>query len=188
MSRALAVALKGLLAAIGAVVVLMPAPALAHARVVASQPAAGSSVRGPVTQVTVTFDEPVELVPRALTVTTDLGVPVAVGHARLVNRNRLVSVVQDRLAAGGYRVAWRVEADDGHIETGTFTFSVVGDLAPAATTPAAATRPPTPDQPVWPVLVSAGVALAAAIGAALVVRRGLRFTGASAHATQSRDT
>lgn len=164
---------------------LLPAIADAHARVVETQPTSGAAVRGPVTRVAVTFDEAVSLVPHALAMTTDVGVPVALAPARLgAGDTRLTAVVQDRLAPGRYAVAWRVEADDGHVETGTFRFSVVGDLAPAS--PGQALSPQAPDQPIWPVLVAAGVAIAAGLGAGLVVRRGLRDVG-SAHMTQKPD-
>jgi methionine-rich copper-binding protein CopC len=147
--------------------------AWAHAQVVATFPSAETAPQR-VTHVSVTFDETVELVPRALALTTDLGVPVALDRPRLTGGRELRANLQDSVGPGGYVVAWRVLADDGHVESGTFRFLLRGPApggAPAAVTPAS---PGGPADPLWPVLVAAGLAVAAGVGAAIVVRRGLR--------------
>lgn len=175
--------LRALLAvAVVAVLVGMMPSAFAHARVVATYPGDGSTVSGDVTQVWVRFDDTVSLVPRALTVTTDRGIPINLEAPRLVGGKTIKAFVQDHLAPGNYAVGWRVQADDGHVESATFMFTVAGDMttgSPAAA-PAADAPPPTADDPLWPVLVAAGVALAAGVGAGIAVHRGLRLTGSDA--------
>lgn len=156
-------------------------PAAAHAEVVATSPTSGSTVHGKITQISVTFDEAVSLVPHALRLTTDAGIPVNLETPRLSNRGKTLSAqVQDNLAPGRYAVGWRAQADDGHLETSTFSFSVAAGAAPAGSTkaPAAPPRPATPADPMWPVFVAAGIALAGGVAAGLAVRRGLRFVGA----------
>ena len=155
-----------------------PGVAWAHAEVVATYPA-GDTTPSHLSHVGVRFDEAVTLVPRALSLTTDRGLPVALDRPRLVHGLVLRADLQDKVAPGRYIVAWRVEADDGHIESGTFAFRVRAASATAMRplsdgAPAHTAAPPMPAQPVWPVLVAAAIAVAAGLGAAVVVRRGLR--------------
>src|SRR4051794_24985838 len=167
-----------------------PGVASAHARLVASSPSPGASLSTPVHEVTLRFDDPVALVPHALTVTTDLGEPVTTDPPAVTGGGKILhATLQAALAPGGYVVAWRIRSDDGHIESSTFTFTMLGAAAGGspgrqATPPAQAGLPapglPAPGQPVWPVLVAAGVALLAGLGAAAVVRRGLRLVSAAA--------
>lgn len=167
---------------VGGLVMMFAAPAEAHAEVRATSPGSGSSVHDTLTAVSVTFDEAVSLVPHALRMTTDLGIPVQLEAARLTDGGKVLSArVQDHLATGHYAVAWRVQADDGHLESSTFSFSVVG--AAASTSPgmqAPAGPPPSaPGEPLWPILVAAAIAAAGGVGAGFAVRRGLRIAGAA---------
>jgi copper transport protein len=167
-------------------------PASAHARVVATLPAQGAIVRIPLTRVSVWFDEPVTLLPHALGVTTDLGIPVTLETPRLIHGTLLTAALQDRLAPGRYAVAWRVQADDGHIESDSFTFVVASAGAQAPTTSAGPAQlppapAPAPGEPIWPVLVAAGIAVAGGLAAGVAVRRGLRLAGLGA-AAASRDS
>ena len=160
--------------------------AFAHAEIKATFPAAGSTVHGTLTQVAVTFDEAVELVPHALRVTTDVGIPIQLETPRLNKAGTVLSArIQDHLATGGYAVAWRVMADDGHVENDTFTFSVAaagtGDR-PTPATAAGAPPPTSPGEPLWPVFVAIGIALVGGVGAGLAVRRGLRIVAAESAA------
>ena len=161
--------------------------AWAHAEVVATYPSASAPLSHP-THISVTFSEPVDLIPRALTLTTDLGVPVALDNAKLGAGGReLRANLQDRAAPGQYAAGWRVRADDGHVESGSFHFRVTGSTAPMGgtgdrptlTSTAPLDMPEQPGEPLWPVLVAAGLAVVAGAGAALVVRRGLRAIGAA---------
>lgn len=137
-------------------------------------------MRGQLTAVSVTFDEAVTLVPHALQMTTDLGIPVNLEAARLSSQDKVLSArIQDHLAAGSYSVAWRVQADDGHLESSTFSFSVAPSGVAHSGGAAVPSGPPPsgPGEPLWPVLVAAGLAVAGGVGAGLAVRRGLRLAG-----------
>jgi hypothetical protein len=120
--------------------------------------------------ITLTFDDAVQLVPRSLVVTGVNGAPLPTAAPQLASSRVLQAKLLDRLRPGHYVVAWRILADDGHIESGSFGFSVVRGAA----APATPTAPPVPAQPVWPVVVAAVLAVAALGGAALVVGRGAR--------------
>ena len=108
--------IRGALAVVvtGAIVGLA-GPAAAHARVVATYPGEGETLHGDVTVVSVQFDDVVTLVPHSLAVTTDLGIPVQLDTPRIAGGRTLEAFVQDHLAPGHYAVAWRIQADDGHI-------------------------------------------------------------------------
>ena len=178
---------------LAAAVVGFAVPAAAHARVVATSPRDGQTVQGDVQTVWVQFDDVITLVPHALGVTTDLGIPVRLESPRVVDAKTLEANVEDHLAAGRYVVAWRIQADDGHIESSSFTFTVAG--ASTSTSMAGhegtVTPPPAQSQPLWPVLVATGIAAAAGVGAGLTVRRGLRLAVAANvpadHVTQNPD-
>ena len=159
----------------GLVCLATPGVAWAHAEVVARYPA-GDTTPSRLTHVAVRFDEAVTLVPRALSLTTDLGVPVALDRPLLLHGRLLRAGLQDSVAPGRYVVVWRVEADDGHVESGTFRFRLRAAAAsrPLSGRTRARAASPAPADPIWPVLVAAGIAVAAGIGAGVVVRRGLR--------------
>jgi methionine-rich copper-binding protein CopC len=178
--------------AVTAAVVGLASPAFAHAKVVSTSPGNGQTVQGDVKTVSVLFDDVVTLVPHALVVTTDLGIPVSLESPRIIHGKTLEAFVQDHLAAGHYVVAWRIQADDGHIESSSFGFTVAGAAAPTSGHRAASpTAPPSPGEPIWPVLVAAAIALAAGTGAGVAVRRGLRIAAAgdiaAVHVTQNPD-
>src|SRR3954466_6630964 len=121
-------------------VAVAPGVASAHARMVASSPSPGASLSSPVHEVTVRFDDPVALVPHALTLTTDLGEPVTTDPPAVGGRGKVLhATLQAALAPGGYVVAWRIRSDDGHIEASTFTFTMLGAGAAGS-----AARPATP--------------------------------------------
>lgn len=178
MTRWQSAAAAGLTAAF---VLLLAAPAGAHAEVVATSPTDGSTVHGRPNHVSVTFDEAVTLVPHALQVTNAKGIPVAVGSPRLNKAGTVLSApVRRHLAGGRYLVAWRAQADDGHLESSTFTFVVAAGAATAATADVAPLVPPsTPGEPLWPVLVAAAVAVVGGVTAGFAVRRGLRLVAIS---------
>ena len=168
----------GATAALAAAALLgFAAPADAHAEVQSTYPEAGSTVHGALTQVSIRFDEAVTLVPNAVRLATDQAIPVNLESPRLSQGGKVLSArVQDRLTTGNYVVAWRVQADDGHLESSTFSFAVTasggGHAAPA---PLPTSPPPAPGEPLWPVLVAAGIAVIGGAGAGYATRRGLRL-------------
>ena len=162
--------------ATAAIGVLMTAgPASAHAKVERTTPANGATIDGRLKVISVVFDDPVEVVPRSLVVTGSTGAPQTIGAPRVVDKHILEAPLSDRLPAGRYLVGWRILSDDGHIESGSFGFTVTLSGAAPAGQPAAAGggMPAAPGQPTWPVVVAAVMAAVACLGAALVVVRGL---------------
>jgi len=171
-------------------------PAFAHARLLRTDPAPGSTVGPNLAQVSLQFDDVVKLLPRALLVTGATGAPLTTGAPRVVRGRVLEVALIARLVPGRYYVGWRVLADDGHVESGSFGFVVAapGGLSATATAPRTATSAgsvPSPQQPTWPVVVAAALAAVAIAGAALVVQRGLtavRMTPADAYPVRDSGT
>jgi copper transport protein len=109
-----------------ALLLLGPVTAQAHALVVRSDPAAGSTlVRVPRT-VTITFSEAPELNLSRVDVTDSSGRSVTSGPSRPVPGSELqMAVPLGPLLNGVYTVDWKtVSKDDGHSSSGTFTFGV----------------------------------------------------------------
>ena len=158
-----------------AFVVLVAAPAQAHARVVRTTPANGATINADITAITVVFDDPVQVVPRSLVVSGSTGAPEPIGAPRVIGGKTLQASIPGRLPAGRYFVGWRILSDDGHIESGSFGFAVAAAGAATSAPASVGTAPsaPAPAQPTWPIVVAAVMAGVAVIGAVIVVVRGL---------------
>jgi copper transport protein len=169
--------LQGSVAA-AAAVVLLPATASAHALVVRSDPAAGSSLAHLPPALTITFSEVPEANQSSITVVDSSGKTVSRGPARPVPGSPLeMSVPLSPLLNGVYTVRWKtVSRDDGHASTGTFTFGVGPAAYAASAGPAPAlAAPPTASSP----LIVAGhwvfyVGLGLLVGGAWVTLFALR--------------
>src|SRR5207247_4639987 len=116
----------------------VPCGALAHARLVASEPrdlcagapappadsrcVTGVVVASPPLVIRLTFNEPVQPIGRGIRVVAPSGRRVERGPARATGRS--VSVDVDAAEQGTYVVNWRVVSGDAQPERGRFTFTV----------------------------------------------------------------
>lgn len=104
---------------------LAPLPALAHAHLDHSTPAAGASLTEAPNDVVLWFTEALEAKFSTVEVRDAKGVGVQVGPARGVRGNTAQLTVSLRpLAPGTYTVKWRVLSVDTHRSQGEFTFRV----------------------------------------------------------------
>ena len=105
------------------------APALAHAQLLGSEPAAGDRLRESPDQVRLRFSEPVEAEFSPLEVYDSGGDRVDEDDARVDPDDAKVVLVGlgEELPEGSYTVDWRVTSIDGHVVDGTYEFAVVGD-------------------------------------------------------------
>ncbi len=114
------------------------ASAAAHPRLEKATPAADSRLPLPPKQLTLTFNEPLDL---AITRVTLLRGTEAVRLDALrlsPNDDRtVVATIPSTLAPGRYTVKWQVSGDDGHPVRGEFAFEVLA----ATTTPPTAAAP-----------------------------------------------
>lgn len=110
----------------------LPLPALAHAALISSTPAAGASVSRP-DRITLKFDEALkagtagaEIVMTAMPGMTDHP-PMAIKAftVELADKNEtMVLVLRKPLAAGTYTVNWSGANDENHRSKGSIEFSV----------------------------------------------------------------
>jgi copper transport protein len=109
---------------------LVAAPsASAHAFLVRSVPAAGSSVGTAPSQLLLVFDEPVTDVHVDVARADGKRVPLEQLHPR--NGREVIVPLAAKLSRGGYVVRWsEVDSDDGHLVSGAISFGV-GAKAPA---------------------------------------------------------
>lgn len=113
--------LAGALAIAGALVGIGASPASAHAALLDSDPADGSSVATAPTTVTFTFNEVVGNA--AVAVTAPDGTSAAVSDIRAVDR-QVSAKIEDVDQRGTYSASYRVVSADGHPVEGTVTYEV----------------------------------------------------------------
>ena len=111
------------IAAIVAAVTLAAGPAAAHARLVSSTPAANATV-APTRTVSLTFSERTVPAFSGFDIINAAGENVAVRTSVAEDGKTLTGALARPLAAGTYRVDWRIASSDGHRMTGSYTFSV----------------------------------------------------------------
>jgi len=103
---------------------LLCAPALAHATLLKEWPASGARLDKPPEQVRLQFNEPVEAVFDPLQVYNAEGGRVDRDNPRIdPNDARVLLVDLKELSEGSYRVEWRVTSIDGHPIDGSYEFA-----------------------------------------------------------------
>jgi copper transport protein len=107
--------------------------AAAHAALVSTSPSQSTqyAAGSPPGTVTVTFDDDVTTTAKSIGVYDGTGHGVKVVPVRAPDK-KVVQARLPKLADGSYAVVWHIVSDDGHPETGAFTFSV--GAATASTT------------------------------------------------------
>jgi len=118
--------LKHILAAgVAAASLAFASPALAHAKLEASTPAANAVVSPAPAQLRLQFNEPLELPFSKVRLVDDKGVVTASSTLVLDNANSKVLVAAvPALHAGAWRVQWTTVTRDGHKVKGEFGFRV----------------------------------------------------------------
>lgn len=109
--------------AVVAAVALAAGPAAAHARLVSATPAPNSIVAATRT-VSLTFSERTVAAFSGFDIVNAAGGKVAVQTSVAEDGKTLNGTLARPLAAGAYRIDWRIASSDGHRMTGSYTFSV----------------------------------------------------------------
>jgi copper resistance protein C len=174
----------GVLLAIAALLVV-PALAAAHASLESTDPEAGANLDDPPTEVTLTFDDELQPDGSGFTVADADGNEVGSGSLDLdvAERNVLrgeVSITDP----GVYTVSWEIVAEDGHPDSGEFSFGYRADAERGAAERAAAAEaaPDTALRPAeghTPLGVMGVLLLVAGVGLAARLRLSLRRIGSS---------
>lgn len=143
---------------------LLPAAAAAHAELEATTPADGAAVVGPPGELSATFSEALSA-DSTLSIRTAAGERLAVGGPDSADAARLVIDPVPELAAGDYEMRWTAIGGDGHIERGTWAFTVVSPpptkVLPTATASASGPSPsetPSPGPTVTATLPASPIA------------------------------
>lgn len=134
--------------------------ASAHTVLTATDPAADSTVSSGPTRVTATFNEALQPTFAAMTVVGPDGNLWSDGDAA-VNDATVTVPLRPLGPAGRYTVNYRVTSDDGHVVTGSWSFTVT---APGSGQPGPAVEPPRSDDriPLWPLAIGAAILIAGA--------------------------
>lgn len=133
-----------------AVLFALTGTALAHAELVAVSPETDSTIEGAPGEIAATFTEDLLADGSGIRLRDAAGVSVAAGDVDADDPTRLVITDLPALTPGAYEVRWTAATDDGHIERGTWTFTVeaAASAAPTATTtPSGAPSDPRSDPP-----------------------------------------
>ena len=147
------------------------ATAAAHTALVSTDPAADASVTAGPARVSATFNEDLQPTFAAMTVVGPDGNLWSTGEPEV--RGPVASVAVRTLGpAGRYTVNYRVTSADGHVVSGSWSFSVTvaGTGAPG---PAVAAGPAEDRVPLWPFAIGLAAVLTAA-GVWALRRRSVR--------------
>ena len=106
-----------------AAALMLPSAAAAHARLVSSTPAAGSSGASP-RAISLTFSEKMAPAFSTFEVVNAAGVKTPVRTTVSEDGRTLSAPVVRPLAAGAYVINWRLASSDGHRMTGSVPFTV----------------------------------------------------------------
>jgi copper transport protein len=112
---------------------LAPQAALAHAKLLRSEPKANSSLPQPPKTVELWFNEELEAGFNTIEVKDERGHRFDRGDVSLGEGGKKVQVELQELPAGNYTVEWKAVSTDEHALHGKFTFTVVASKAAAAT-------------------------------------------------------
>lgn len=124
----------------GALALGWQAPALAHDRLVSSNPKDGAALDEAPGQIELTYNNPVQASFATVAVTGPGGTNIAEGKPQVVD-NKVTQALKSEAPTGTYEVSWRVVSSDGHPIDGTFTYSI--KLVVPTPTPTSASPAPT---------------------------------------------
>jgi copper transport protein len=143
---------------------LCPPAALAHAKLLRSQPRAGAALKQPPKTVELWFSEELDAGGCAMSITDQTGKRVDKQNVVLAEGGKKLQTELEDLPSGTYTVEWKALSTDGHTMKGKFTFTLALEGATAAapsTTPfgSQTTAQPTqsPPQAVQPTSASEGM-------------------------------
>lgn len=103
--------------------VFIPAPATAHAIIIAANPAVDAVLRGPTIPVSLRFNSRIDQERSRLTIIRPDASSMSLALAPSTSPDTLAATIKD-LPAGQYRLHWQVLAVDGHITRGDIPFTI----------------------------------------------------------------
>ncbi|MGZ4126326.1 MAG: copper resistance CopC family protein, partial [Actinomycetota bacterium] len=172
MRRATSIAAVAVVAAW--LVVGAASPALAHALLQSSRPAANATLQTAPASLSLTFTEPPDPSLSTIQLLGSSGAQVALGRQAVTGKTIVVPIT-GQIANGTYTVNWRVVSkSDGHVTAGSFAFGVgeAPTVHPPSASAGGTSAFPSAGSVVakWLLYVGLAVALAAPVVALLVLR------------------
>jgi methionine-rich copper-binding protein CopC len=95
----------------------------AHAKLVKTAPADGSTVATVPANVELTFNEPLDVKVSKVELVGPSG-KVELGPLHAMSAKSLMAPVTGKLSDGAYTVNWQTAGDDGHVQKGKFGFTL----------------------------------------------------------------
>ena len=95
----------------------------AHTKLEKSEPAANATVNKTPTSVQMWFNEAPDLKVTKVEL-AGAGGKVELGPAHSMGKNNVMAPIVGKMADGKYTVNWQTAGDDGHVEKGTFAFTL----------------------------------------------------------------
>lgn len=117
---------------------MVPVIASAHAELVSSNPKPGSTVKGPISTVKITFGEGVNHFD-SMTIKDEKGTGYKVKNYD-INGEKVTIHLSKPLSNGHYTFVWKVLSADGHVAPGDLQFSVGDQTQNQSQTPAQTTK------------------------------------------------
>jgi copper resistance protein C len=110
--------------AVGALVILPAAPALAHAELISSTPANGATLTKAPTSVVLTFGEPILSEGAGIVVTGPDGARYDESDTLKAGNTEASIELNPAKISGEYTIEYRIVAEDGHVGEGTLTYTL----------------------------------------------------------------
>ncbi len=111
------------LAVVLTVAVAATAVVVAHMKLERTVPAANSTIGAPPAEIQAWFTQKPDPKVSRLTLEGPAG-PVTLGAVHVGDDKSLTAKVEGSLANGAYQVTWQAAGDDGHVQKGTFGFTL----------------------------------------------------------------
>jgi methionine-rich copper-binding protein CopC len=102
---------------------LLPSSALAHNKLLKTDPGDAAAVKSGPSAIQLWFQEKPDLTVTRVLLKGPSG-PVELGPVHVMSGNEIMADLKAKLAPGSYVVDWQTAGDDGHVSKGEFTFTV----------------------------------------------------------------
>ena len=106
-----------------AIVAALVTFAQAHAKLEKTEPAANATISAAPTSVQLWFNEAPDLKVTKVELSGASG-KVELGPAHSMGKNNVMAPIVSKMTDGKYTVNWQTAGDDGHVEKGTFAFTL----------------------------------------------------------------
>jgi methionine-rich copper-binding protein CopC len=106
-----------------ALAIALVAVAHAHMKVEKTDPAEGATLSAPPPHVQLFLTQKPDLKVTKIEL-AGAGGKVALGPAHMMGEKTVMAAVSGKMADGKYTVSWQTAGDDGHVQKGTFAFTV----------------------------------------------------------------